>query len=234
MANRTTSSRTTVSNKQDAVISVKSSIRGEWKVAAGLLGSILSLLALPLMLNVLFTVTGWHWEQLFPGTIKTIAPLFSSPVQYWGEDIERWSAEYSIDPNLLATIMQIESCGHPTVISSAGAQGLFQVMPMHFSAGEQSFDPDTNAMRSAKFVQWCSNFTDGDIGLTLACYNGGGLLTKRNFHTWPDQTQRYYLWGVGIYSDARDGKTQSQTLNGWLNAGGSRLCQSASLALGIS
>jgi soluble lytic murein transglycosylase-like protein len=211
-------------------------LRGEWKMAVGFAGAILLLVAFPIMLNTLFGLTGWRWEQLTsPWTMnKSIAPLFTPEVQHWAKDIDRWATEYSIDPNLLATIMQIESCGHPTVYSNAGAQGLFQVMPFHFSPGEQSLDPDTNAMRGAKFVQWCSDYTDGNVGLTLACYNGGGLLTQRSFHTWPEQTKRYYLWGVGIYGDAIQNSSQSQTLDSWLNAGGSRLCNTASSVLGLS
>ncbi|RMG78989.1 MAG: hypothetical protein D6712_20365, partial [Chloroflexi bacterium] len=58
-------------------------------------------------------------EDIF-GQRSTIAPIFTEEVSYWSEDIQRWSDTYDIDPNLLATVMQIESCGHPTVSSSAG------------------------------------------------------------------------------------------------------------------
>ena len=37
-----------------------------------------------------------------------------------------------LDPDIIATIIQIESCGNPAARSTAGAQGLFQVMPFHF------------------------------------------------------------------------------------------------------
>jgi soluble lytic murein transglycosylase-like protein len=159
-----------------------------------------------------------------------IAPLFTPQVQYWQADIVRWSTANQIDPNLMATIMQIESCGHPTVVSSAGAQGLFQVMPFHFSAGEDMLDPDTNAQRSANFIRECMTYAHGDMGLVLGCYNGGPSVTRRPFDTWPRETQRYYVWGLSIYYDAREFDSTSYAVNDWLNAGGAHLCDRAAAA----
>jgi soluble lytic murein transglycosylase-like protein len=159
-----------------------------------------------------------------------IAPLFTPQVQYWQDEIVRWSTANEIDPNLMATIMQIESCGHPTVVSHAGAQGLFQVMPFHFSYTENMLDPDTNAQRSANFIRECTEYANGDVGLILGCYNGGPSVVRRPFNTWPHETQRYYVWGLGIYYDAVQSVSQSQNLNNWLNAGGTNLCTRASAA----
>ena len=160
----------------------------------------------------------------------SIAPLFTSQVRYWETDIVRWARAHSIDPNLMATIMQIESCGHPTVISHSGAQGLFQVMPFHFSYTENMLDPDTNALRSANFIRECTTYANCDVGLILGCYNGGPSVIRRPFNLWPAETQRYYVWGLGIYYDAIDFDRESQTLNDWLNAGGINLCTSAATA----
>jgi soluble lytic murein transglycosylase-like protein len=162
-----------------------------------------------------------------------IAPLFTQQVQYWGNDIARWAQESSVDPNLIATIMQIESCGHPTVISHAGAQGLFQVMPFHFSSGEDMLAPDTNARRSTNFIRECYNYANGDVGLVMACYNGGPSVTYKSFANWPDETKRYYVWGLGIYIDAAGFSNHSDTLDQWLSAGGSNLCNMASATLGL-
>jgi soluble lytic murein transglycosylase-like protein len=165
-----------------------------------------------------------------PPRAARIAPLFTPQVQYWQDDIARWSIANGIEPNLMATIMQIESCGHPTVVSHAGAQGLFQVMPFHFSYSEDMLDPDTNAQRSANFIRECMGYANGDVGLVLGCYNGGPSVTRRPFNTWPHETQRYYVWGLGIYYDAIDYDNQSQTLTDWLNAGGVNLCTRATTA----
>jgi soluble lytic murein transglycosylase-like protein len=162
-----------------------------------------------------------------------IAPLFTREIDYWSEDIRRWAGEYNLDPNLLATVMQIESCGHDTVTSVANAQGLFQVMPFHFDVGEDMLSPDTNAMRGANFLNECLGYSNGDPGLALACYNGGPSRVWQDFSQWPAETRRYYTWGTAIYLDAQQNKGTSQTLSEWLNAGGASLCQRASSRLGL-
>ena len=181
--------------------------------------------------RVLETIPGWVSGLLYGSS--PIAPLFSPQVQHWGRDIGRWAAEYNLDPNLLATVMQIESCGHPSVSSNSGAQGLFQVMPFHFSVDENQLDPNTNARRGADFLNVCMAAAGGDTGLAMACYNGGQSVLSKSYNAWSDQTQRYYYWGSGIYEAATQHQTSSQRLNEWLNAGGQRLCEQAGAALGI-
>ena len=167
-------------------------------------------------------------SHLIRGTGEVeLAPFFAPAVRHWSDEIKLWAAQREVDPQLLATVMQIESCGHPTVISNAGAQGLFQVMPFHFEAGEDMLDPATNAKRGASFLRYCAGAADGVVGLTLACYNGGPSVLNRAREGWSHETQKYYRWGVGIYSDAVAGKAQSETFDQWLAAGGDRLCASA-------
>ena len=88
-------------------------------------------------------------------------------------------------------------------------------------------DPATNAKRGASFLKYCAEASDGVVGLTLACYNGGPSVINRARERWSNETQKYYRWGVGIYSDAVAGAAQSETFNQWLAAGGERLCASA-------
>lgn len=172
--------------------------------------------------------------HLMRGTREAeMAPFFAPGVQHWSGKISHWSAERQVDPQLLATVMQIESCGHPTVISNAGAQGLFQVMPFHFAEGENMLEPDTNARRGSAFLKQCHQAAGGVIGLTLACYNGGGSVISKPRESWSRETQMYYRWGVGIYSDAVAGSDTSETFDQWLAAGGQRLCASAEKELGL-
>jgi soluble lytic murein transglycosylase-like protein len=162
-----------------------------------------------------------------------IAPFFTPQVRYWAEDIERWAKAYELDPDLLATVMQIESCGHPSISSHAGAQGLFQVMPFHFEAGESTIDPETNAKRGTKYLKFCVDYTGGDVGLALACYNGGPSVTKLPATQWKEETRKYYYWGTGIYDAALNNEVSSARLTQWLEAGGQGLCERAAGALGM-
>ncbi len=162
-----------------------------------------------------------------------IAPLFTREVQHWAPQIVAWAAEFGIDPNMAATVMQIESCGDPNAVSSAGAQGLFQVMPFHFSPGEAMQDPATNARRGMAYLALGMEQTGGDTSRTFAGYNGGHGTAARSWDTWPAETQRYYVWSTGIYKDAAAGSASSETLNEWLAAGGAGLCQQAASRLGL-
>ena len=188
-----------------------------------------------LIASVLLLAAGiWTAERFWsanrtslPPPTGEIATFFAPSVQYWSGKIREWGEKYGIEPQLLATVMQIESCGHPKVVSSAGARGLFQVMPFHFDDGEDALDPDTNAMRGSLFLDYCYQAADGVIGLTLACYNGGPSVISQPTHSWHAEIQRYYRWGVGIYSDALTNQPESDTLDQWMAAGGARLCDSA-------
>ncbi|MCS6871629.1 MAG: hypothetical protein NZ571_09240 [Anaerolineae bacterium] len=53
-----------------------------------------------------------------------IAPVFTPEVQSWSPWIIKWARQY---PDILATFIQVESCGHYLVSSSASAQELFRV-----------------------------------------------------------------------------------------------------------
>ncbi len=163
-----------------------------------------------------------------------LAPFFSQSVLYWEDDIVAWAERHNLDPNMVATVMQIESCGDPRAISSAGAMGLFQVMPFHFQAGEDGFDPDTNALRGMNYLAERLIQTNGEIGHAFAGYNGGHIAASGNWNSWANETQRYYKWTTGVYSDALNGNRRSTTIDEWLAAGGASLCIQAEQRLGLN
>lgn len=161
-----------------------------------------------------------------------IARFFTPSVQYWAADIVGWADDWGLDPNLVATVMQIESCGHPQVSSSAGAIGLFQVMPYHFAEGENARNPDTNAYRGLAYLSRSLEAHHGDVYYALAGYNAGIAGSQRGEANWPDETVRYTYWGLGIYRDAAAGQSSSERLAEWISRGGG-LCSRAEEWLGI-
>lgn len=166
-------------------------------------------------------------------TVTVLATLFTPEVHYWAGAIQSWAAESGLDPNLVATVMQIESCGNPLARSQAGAMGLFQVMPYHFYATDNPYDPDTNALRGMAYLKRSLDAAQGDSRLALAGYNGGiGVIPRAEF-TWAAETQRYAYWGSGIYQDAANGAIESLRLQEWLAAGGASLCRQARQRLGM-
>ncbi|MGA9533429.1 MAG: lytic transglycosylase domain-containing protein, partial [Anaerolineales bacterium] len=107
-----------------------------------------------------------------PATASELAG-FTPTVQRWQPQIAGWARQANLSASLVATVMQIESCGDPTALSPAGAAGLFQVMPYHFAPGEDPFDPDTNARRGLSYLKRSLDLAGGDPALALAGYNGG-------------------------------------------------------------
>lgn len=162
-----------------------------------------------------------------------ISPVFTKEIQHWGNDIVRWANANSLDPNLVATIMQIESCGDPRATSRSGAMGLFQVMPFHFHFGENPYDPETNALRGLNYLSRSLSSANGNARSALAGYNGGVGVIARPEWIWPSETKRYVYYGAPIYEDARNGAASSAMLTEWYQKYGVGLCMQASQRLGI-
>lgn len=193
----------------------------------------------PLVAEPVFIVEGTNGmpdlsELPEPNWDPEIATIFTSEVQYWASAIGSWSYTYRIRPNMIATILQIESCGNPSALSGANAQGLFQVLPLHFDEGEDPYDPNINAMRSLLYFGELLAATNGDTALAFAAYNGGPGLIQTSPVEWPKESQSYQFWASGILEEAEGGFVQSPTLIEWLNAGGDYLCQQAREELGLT
>jgi hypothetical protein len=162
-----------------------------------------------------------------------LSSVFTPEVQHWAGAIQTWAAASGLDPNLAATVMQIESCGDPQARSRAGAMGLFQVMPFHFYASDNPYAPDTNALRGLAYLKRSLDTAGGDPRLALAGYNGGISVIGRGEFTWAAETVRYVYWGSGIYAEASAGAAESSRLQEWLQAGGASLCSQAHARLGL-
>jgi soluble lytic murein transglycosylase-like protein len=162
-----------------------------------------------------------------------ISPIFTKEIQHWAKDIVRWANAAGVDPNLAATVMQIESCGDPRATSRSGATSLFQVMPFHFKFGENPYDPETNALRGLSYLSRSLQAGGGNARLALAGYNGGIGVISRSEWAWPSETKRYVLYGAPIYEDARNGVASSASLTEWYQKYGAGLCRQAAQRLGI-
>jgi len=203
----------------------------------------LSLYSLPIyaILLIAFLITALAFAtpetiSASPQSISTaeLSPIFTREIQYWSADISRWAENSSLDPNLIATVMQIESCGDPRAVSRAGAMGLFQVMPFHFQPSDNPYNPDTNALRGLDYLARALNTAHGNVRLALAGYNGGIGVIMRGEWTWAAETLRYVFYGAPIYEDAHAGLASSSNLEEWYQKYGAGLCRQAGNRLGIN
>lgn len=97
--------------------------------------------------------------------------------------IERGSEVMPVDNSLIKAVISVESAGKPNAVSSAGAQGLMQVMPATAKevlqelgrdpAEYDPFDAQQNIEVGSFYLDKMLNMFGGDLELALAAYNGG-------------------------------------------------------------
>ena len=91
------------------------------------------------------------------------------------ESIRQAAATYNLPEKLIASVIQAESGFQPDAVSSAGAQGLMQLMPA--TARElgvsDPFDVRQNIDGGARYLRQMMDRFDGDLKLALAAYNAG-------------------------------------------------------------
>lgn len=140
---------------------------------------------------------------------ETLYPIYPLSVLDHRRLIYNLAKDYSIPPNVIATIMTIESCGRINAESWVGAQGLFQVMPFHFEA---SIQKDSDAMQEPilngktamnYFVNECLPAARSGLPIgyrkdhvnvyakALVAYNAGPSRARMNFKDLPEEAKFY-------------------------------------------
>ncbi|MDT0160262.1 phage tail tape measure protein [Bacillus sp. AG4(2022)] len=107
------------------------------------------------------------------GIIKGTAA--SSYTGKYANEINKAASTYGVDPYLIAAMIQAESSFNPNARSSAGAQGLMQLMPSTAkSLGvKNAYDPLDNIMGGTKYIAQQIEKFGGDIRKALWAYNAG-------------------------------------------------------------
>lgn len=121
-----------------------------------------------------------------------------SPDRYsrYDEHIHEASELYRIPIPLIRAVIHTESDYDPRVVSSAGAQGLMQLMPavVHDMGVRNVFDPRENILGGTRLLRVLANKYDGDLVLTIAAYHAGPGSLARFGDTVPPFTKtRQYL-----------------------------------------
>lgn len=112
---------------------------------------------------------------------------------------------YNLAPELLHAVIRAESAYDHTAVSSAGAQGLMQLMPGTAAryGVKDSFNPTENVRGGAAYLRDLLDMFDQDLRLALAGYNAGENAVIKHGRRIPpyDETQNYvrivlrHLWG---------------------------------------
>jgi cell wall-associated NlpC family hydrolase len=102
-------------------------------------------------------------------------------------------SQFNLPSGMLAAVAQQESGGNPQALSSAGAQGLMQLMPSTAAGiGVNAFDPNQAITAAARILSRNLNEFGGSVPLALAAYNAGAGAVKQYGGIPPyAQTQNY-------------------------------------------
>lgn len=139
--------------------------------------------------------------------------------------------EFSIPPNVIATIMTIESAGLQNEVSWVGAQGLFQVMPFHFDPKIQDNpaamqEPYLNGRTGMKFFKdvclkaardgFPSGYPQNHVTIyarALMAYNAGANAGRISFDRLPDETKFYgdHFIRFALSAEIADGFERKKT-----------------------
>jgi hypothetical protein len=109
---------------------------------------------------------------------------------------------YSIDPELIRAMIQVESGFNPTAVSTAGAQGLMQIMPETQKDLGLSvpFEADSNIEAGTRYFKSLLDRFES-LPLALAAYNAGPSRVEQYNGIPPfRETQEYVKKVLEIYT----------------------------------
>jgi len=114
-----------------------------------------------------------------PAASAQPAPVISAAAI--ADAVERAAAQHSLPPELIHSVIKVESNYNPVAVSSKGALGLMQLIPStarRFGVLD-AFDPADNIQGGAKYLRYLLDLYRGDYPLALAAYNAGeGAVAK--------------------------------------------------------
>lgn len=95
--------------------------------------------------------------------------------------IDAASRRHGVDPALVHAIVFVESSYDPEAVSSQGALGLMQLMPVTCEryGVRDPFDPAQNVDGGVRFLKDLLDLFEGDVELTIAAYNAGASAVIR-------------------------------------------------------
>jgi len=105
-------------------------------------------------------------------------PLIQAP---YGDMIQSAAKKYSVDADLIFSVIAAESNFNPRAISRRGARGLMQLLPAtgtRFGV-KDIFDPAQNIDAGTQYLRDLMARYQGDLVLTIAAYNAGPGAVER-------------------------------------------------------
>ncbi len=115
---------------------------------------------------------------------EVFTPVPAKPVLQppYRELVEAAAARYSVDADLITSVIAVESNFDPKALSRKNARGLMQLLPETAARlGVQNiYDPQENIDAGTRYLRELLQKYNNDLALTLAAYNAG-----------PERVQQY-------------------------------------------
>ncbi len=122
--------------------------------------------------------------------------------------IDQAAARHNVDPNLVRSVIKVESNFNPNAVSRKGAMGLMQLMPATARSLNVSnpFDPQQNVDAGVRHLKKLLENYGGDVRLSLAAYNAGAGAVARSAGV-PHfaETQNYVRRITDLYAGGGEG-----------------------------
>jgi soluble lytic murein transglycosylase-like protein len=135
------------------------------------------------------------------------------------EAVDRIAAQNSLPPQLIHSVIKVESNYNPRAISPKGAQGLMQLIPAtarRFGVAD-SFNPMENIQGGAKYLKYLLDLYNNDYALALAAYNAGEAAVAKYGNVPPYKETQNYLHLVADQlkklNKAAEGAGQARPVN---------------------
>jgi soluble lytic murein transglycosylase-like protein len=109
--------------------------------------------------------------------------------------VDRIAAEHSLPPELIHSVIKVESNYDPFAVSPKGALGLMQLIPAparRFGVSDV-FDPADNIQGGARYLRYLLDLYAGNSTLALAAYNAGEGAVARYGDVPPYPETRNYV-----------------------------------------
>jgi soluble lytic murein transglycosylase-like protein len=109
--------------------------------------------------------------------------------------VRELAPHYGLDPELVLTVIEVESNFDSRAVSPRGALGLMQLIPAtarRFGV-DDSFDPVENIRGGISYLRWLLSYFRGDLKLALAGYNAGEGAVSQSWGIPPFAETRAYV-----------------------------------------
>jgi soluble lytic murein transglycosylase-like protein len=116
--------------------------------------------------------------------------------------IDEASRRHDVDPNLVRSLIKVESNFNARAVSPKGAMGLMQLMPgtARTLNVRNPFDPQQNVDGGVRHLKHLLQDFNGDVKLSLAAYNAGaGAVARSKGVPRNAETRRYVKRVTALY-----------------------------------